>query len=348
MTSRERVLAAIEFSGPDRVPFQHAVFPGAFWRHGQKLVDLLNARPDDFGGRSFSIPPEPQIEGDIEEYVDEWGSRWLRRKGYSAGEVKEAPVKSWDDLRHYQFPPVADDSVFEQIARRLQSPERDWFSAPGGFILFERLQWLRTSEQLFIDLAEEPEPLHELADRIVQWNLQHIQKWLKAGADAISFADDWGAQDRLLISPRQWRSFFKPRYKRMFDVVKEAGKKIFFHTDGWTVDIWDDLIEIGVDVLNPQHPLMPRKLLEEKLAGRVCVRSDLDRQYIIPFGTPEQVRQHVRETVELFGRFNGGLILHGEIGPEVPWENIVAMYEAFEEFGRYPMSPASAGNEPAG
>lgn len=335
MTSRERVLSAIELRGPDRVPFQHAVFPGAFWRHGQKLVDFLNARPDDFGGRNFSIPPEPQIEGDIEEYVDEWGSRWLRRKGYSAGEVKEAPIKSWDDLSRYQFPPIADDSVFEQIAQQLQSPERDWFSAPGGFILFERLQWLRTSEQLFIDLAEEPEPLHELADRIVEWNIQHIRKWLQAGADAIGFADDWGAQDRLLISPRQWRSFFKPRYKRMFDVVKEAGKKIFFHTDGWTVDIWDDLIEIGVDVLNPQHPLMPYDLLKARLAGRVCVRSDLDRQHIIPFGTPEQVRQHVKETVDLFGRFNGGLILHGEIGPEVPWENIVAMYEAFEEFGRY-------------
>lgn len=335
MTSRERVLAAIEFRGPDRVPFQHAVFPGAFWRHGQKLVDLLNARPDDFGARHFSIPPEPQVEGDIEEYVDEWQSRWRRRKGYSAGEVQEAPIKSWDDLRHYQFPPIAEDSAFEDIARRLQSPDRHWFTVSGGFILFERLQWLRTSEQLFADLAEEPEPLHELADRIVHWSIQHIHKWLKAGADAIGFGDDWGAQDRLLISPRQWRSFFKPRYKRMFDVVKDAGKKVFFHTDGWTVDIWDDFIEIGVDVLNPQHPLMPRDLLREKLAGRVCVRSDLDRQYIIPFGTPEQVRQHVRETIELFGSFNGGLILHGEIGPEVPWENIVAMYTAFDEFGRY-------------
>jgi len=335
MTSRERVLAAIEFRGPDRVPFQHAVFPGAFWRHGQKLVDFLNARPDDFGARKFTIPPEPQMEGDIEEYVDQWGCRWQRRKGYTAGEVKEAPLKSWDQLRDYQFPPVPDDSVFEDIARRLQSPECNWFRMGGGGTLFEQMQWLRASEQLFLDLAEEPEAMHELADRLVEWNLQHIHKWLKAGVDGIGFADDWGAQDRLLISPCQWRTFFKPRYARMFEPIKDAGKKIFFHTDGWTVDIWDDLIEIGVDVLNPQHPLMPRHLLEEKLAGKVCVRSDLDRQYIIPFGTPEQVRQHVKETVELFGRCNGGLILHGEIGPDVPWENIVAMYEAFDEFGRY-------------
>ncbi|MCS6949794.1 MAG: hypothetical protein NZ520_04940, partial [bacterium] len=111
MTSRERVLAAIGFRGPDRVPFQHAVFPGAFWRHGQKLADFLNARPDDFGARSFSVPPEPQLAGDIEEYVDEWGSRWLRRKGYTAGEVKEAPLQSWDQLRDYQFPPIPPDSV---------------------------------------------------------------------------------------------------------------------------------------------------------------------------------------------------------------------------------------------
>jgi uroporphyrinogen decarboxylase len=92
-------------------------------------------------------------------------------------------------------------------------------------------------------------------------------------------------------------------------------------------------VELGVTVLNPQHCLMPRAMLEERLAGRVCVRSDLDRQHIIPFGTPAEVREHVRDTVALFGANSGGLILHGEVGPEVPMANIVALVEAYAEFG---------------
>lgn len=338
MTSRERVIAAIEFQGPDRVPFHHAVFPGALWRHGQRLVELLERYPDDFGNRRFSIPPRPKEEGTFETYTDEWGSLWVRKPGYTTGEVKRPALEDWGRWKGYQFPPLPPEERFEALKARLASPERDWYAFGSGGTLFERLQFLRGTENLLMDLAEDREELHELADRIVEWNLRHIVLYLKAGVDGIYFADDWGAQDRLLIHPQRWREFFKPRYRRMFEVVKDAGKHIFFHTDGWTVDIWDDFIELGVDVLNPQHPIIPRPLLEEKLAGRVCIRSDLDRQHILPRGTPEEVREHVKETIALFGRFNGGLILHGEVGPDVPLENAEAMYRAFAELGVYPLT----------
>ncbi|MCS7223339.1 MAG: hypothetical protein NZ959_02080 [Armatimonadetes bacterium] len=333
MTSRERVIAAIRFEGPDRIPFHHAVFPGALWRHGQKLVDLLNSLPDDFGNNSFTIPPKPEGEGLFQTFTDEWGSQWVMLKGYTTGEVKKPALEDWGRLKDYRLPPHPPETHFAGFRARLEAGNHSWFSLGSGGTLFERLQFLRGTENLLIDLAEDRSELHELADRIVKWNKGLIEKYLKAGADGIAFADDWGAQNRLLISPQKWRSFFKPRYQILFDLVKDAGRFIFFHTDGWTVDIWDDFIEMGVDVLNPQHPLFPKEVIEKKLAGRVCVRSDLDRQKILPFGTPEEVREHVRETVELFGRFNGGLILHGEVGPDLPFENIVAMYQAFQEFG---------------
>ncbi len=337
LTSRERVIAAIEFKGPDRVPVHHFAFPGAFWRHGEKLVKLLNEEfPDDFGSR-FSIPPKPEGDELIRRYTDEWGSEWVMRMDYTIGEVVKPALDDWSKWKDYQFPPLPPDSHFESLRARIRESGHQWFVLGSGGTLFERMQWLRKTENLLIDLAEDREELHELADRLVEWNINLITRYLKAGVDGISFADDWGAQDRLLIHPKKWRLFFKPRYQRMFEVVKEAGKYVFFHTDGWTVDIWDDLIEIGVDVLNPQHTLMPRQLLEQKLAGKVCIRSDLSRQHILPFGTPNQVREHVKETIELFGRFNGGLILHGEIGPDVPYENIVAMLEAAREFGVYPL-----------
>ncbi len=338
MTSRERVIAAIEFKGPDRVPIHHFAFPGAFWRHGEKLVKLLNEQfPDDFGSK-FSIPPEPEGKDLFVRYTDEWGSEWVMKKGYTAGEVKKPAIDDWSKWKDYKFPPLPPDSHFEALKAHIKESGHQFYVLGAGGTLFERMQWLRGPENLFIDLAEDREELHELADRIVEWNINLIARYIKAGVDGLSFADDWGSQDRLLISPKKWREFFKPRYKRMFEIVKDAGKHVFFHTDGWTVDIWDDLIEIGVDVLNPQHTLVPKPILEQKLAGRVCIRSDLDRQHILPFGTPEQVREHVKETIALFGRFNGGLILHGEIGPDVPFENIVAMLETAYEFGKYPLS----------
>jgi len=337
MTSRERVLAAIRFQGPDRIPFQHAVFPGALWNHGQRLIDFLNRHPDDFSDRPFEMPPEPEAPGGIEEYRDEWGSLWHRRKGYTTGEVVEPALPSWDDWPRYRLPEPPPMEVFERLREQFRASPRDRITSGSGGSLFERMQFIRGTENLMMDLAEDRAELHELADAVAEYFLAHVKGGLLADADVFWFGDDWGAQDRLLIHPRRWREFFKPRYKRLMDPIRDAGKEIVFHTDGWTADIWDDLIELGVTVLNPQHCIMPRSLLEEKLAGRVCVRSDLDRQHIIPFGTPDELREHVKDTIALFGRFNGGLILHGEVGPEVPMENIVAMVEAFLEFGKYPL-----------
>ena len=336
MTGRDRVTAAVEFKRVDRAPINHYVMPGAFWRHGQKLVDLLQHYPDDFGYVYAQIPLQPAGDDRFVFYIDEWGSQWQMLRGYSAGEVKRPALETWDHWSTYKFPSLPSQAEVEAVMARYEADPNQWYAlAPMGSALFERMQFLRGSENLFVDLAEDRRELHELGERLVDWHVQRLRLYLAVGVDGFSFADDWGSQDRLLISPAMWRTFFKPLYRQIFDVIKEAGKHIFFHTDGWTVDIWDDLLELGVDVLNPQHTLMPRAILEEKIAGRVCIRTDLDRQGVLPFGSPRQVHEHVRDIVELFGRYNGGLILHGEIGPDVPFENVIAMYKAFEEFGTY-------------
>ena len=321
MTSRERVNAAIEFKGPDKVPFTHAFFPGALWTHGPKLVELMERHPDDFGNRGFHIPPEPANV--IEEFTDEWGTTWRRRKGYSAGEVLKPALETWEHWRDYTFPP-------EDRLNAAFDPSRDWYALTGWLDLFERMQFLRGTENLFLDFADERPELEELADRIIERNLRLIEGYVRAGADGIWLSDDWGSQDRLLISPSLWREFFKPRYRRMIELIRDAGRHVFFHTCGWTMDIWDDLIELGVNVINPQNSLFERKTLEEKLAGRVCVFSDADRQRIMPFGTPNEVQQLVRDTISTFNR-SGGVMLRFELEPVWPYENIQAMYEAYNE-----------------
>jgi len=334
MTPRERVTRAIEFSGPDRIPIHHYIMPGAFHRYGQKLANLLNNYPNDIGGEKFEVPPQPDCTET--EYRDEWGVtwQWLKGVGYSMGEVKEPALPTWDRWSDYQFPPLPD---FDDLKRRIAATGHHYYMFGSGGTLFERMQWIRGPANVYIDLAENNQEINELADRLVDYWIEGIRRSLQAGADGCYFADDWGAQHALLINPQLWRQFFKPRYKRMFDAVHEGGGHVWFHTDGYTWDILDDFIEIGVDVLNPQHHIMGNERVAQRIGGRVCLRSDLDRQHILPHGTPQEIEAHVKEIITLFANFNGGLVLHGEIGPDVPFENIKAMYDAFVEFGEYPL-----------
>jgi uroporphyrinogen decarboxylase len=343
MTSRERLLAAIEFTGPDRCPIHHYVFPGAIWRHGQRLLDLAERYPDDFDNeniRANNAPPpqEDQHVNDVVEWQDGWGTVWRRLRGYTSGEVYRPAIPTWDAWPRYQFPALPPDSHFEDFAARVKElhPARFAYASGGGF--FQHMQHLRGPSNYYVDLAEDNEGVNELADRMVEHNVYSIERYVQAGADCIMFGDDWGSQDRLLIHPDHWRRFFKHRYRRMFEVAREAGVHVWFHTDGWILEILDDLIEIGVTVLNPQHACMGTQRVGEIVGGRVCIRTDIDRQWVIPLGTPQQVAEAVKEAIAAFGRFNGGVLLHGEIGPDVPFENIEALYSAFYEYGRYPLT----------
>ena len=295
MNSRERVRRAACFEQPDRVPFFHGILPGAFVRHDPALSELVEQRPDDCGEQWIARPDAKARASStgFVEFTDEWGSKWRRHTGMATGEVIGPAIPSWDDWPSYQLPPAPEDHIAD-TRRRIADSNHNLFAFSGAIYFFERMQYLRGSENLFVDIADDLPELHELADRLVDWSIDTIRGYLAAGVDAILFGDDWGDQRQLLINPDYWRRFFKPRYRKMFDAVKDAGALVYFHTDGWTWDILDDLVELGVDILNPQHHLMGTVECGRRLAGRVCVRTDLDRQHVLPFGTPAEVVEHVR------------------------------------------------------
>jgi uroporphyrinogen-III decarboxylase len=119
----------------------------------------------------------------------------------------------------------------------------------------------------------------------------------------------------------------------MFRTVTDAGMHVHFHSDGYIINIIPDLIDLGVKVLNCQANIIGLDVLKRRFAGTVCFRTDLDRQRTVPFGTPEDVRRHVRDVLDHLGTPKGGVIACGEIGPDTPLENIRAMYEAFMSYG---------------
>ena len=331
MNSRERVTRAIEFRGPDRTPLFHAVLPAAFLRYGRELADLLNEFPDDFRAhwepvKREEIPPiyMPGVNS------DEWGCVWTNEIEGMLGMCTGHPLADWSNWPSYKLPDVPDN--VDNVRRGETSS--DLYAFGFGFDIFERMQWLRGYETLMYDLALGTNEAYTLRDALVEWTVENTRKSAETKVDGMAFSDDWGTQRALIISPETWRKFYKPAYAKMFEPAKARGKHIHFHTDGLTWEILHDLVEVGVDVLNVQHTIMDIRKLAAEFGGKTAFRSDLDRQHILPHGTREQIREHVREVVDCLGSYGGGLIGHGEIAADVPLENVRAMLEAWREFGR--------------
>lgn len=343
MNSRERVLAAINLSKPDRVPLMHSPLPGALIKYGERLIEIFRKYPHDFGPSEFTIPKPEELPADYRAGVhrDGWGTLWSSTVDGIHGQVVDYPIKTVEDYLTYEFPKLPQEA--EEYKSRLKKYVED-LKAKGFFVMlgfdpgnfFERLQWLRGFRNLMVDLIRGCRELDTFTDSLLEYSLRSIQLVLEAKPDAISFADDWGTQDRLMINPNLWRSFFKPRYRCMFKLVHDYDAYVYFHSDGHIIDIIPDLYEIGVDVLNPQFSCHRLEELVDAIKGRICISSDIDRQYVLPRGSPEEVEDYVKKVVELFGYGNnGGLIGRGEVNIDVPLESVEAMYKAFLKYGMY-------------
>ena len=162
-----------------------------------------------------------------------------------------------------------------------------------------------------------------------------IKRWLELDIDGLYFSDDWGTMQGLMINPKLWREYFKPYYQKMFNIVHKAGKHVFFHSDGKVQDIIPDFIEMGGNAINVQVDLIGIDKLSKEFGGKICILADVDRQFILPFGTMDSVRDHIKHIIQSLAPFNGGLIAWGEIGPDVPLSNAEAMLQAFAEYGKY-------------
>lgn len=305
MTSRERVYATLDFTGPDRLPTDFWPLPST-WYNRREAVDRIVAKyPCDFHGTS--VENVFNIDGyTAGALTDVWGCEWLNLQDGVIGEVKRAPLTDYAALRSYRWPEVVFGPQWQNLDATLAA-NRDRFSLGWVGDIFERMQFLRGPENLYIDLADEDcGEVYELRDRLAAMMRSYTERWARSAVDAIFFSDDWGSQRSLLISPRRWREFYKPVYRELFALARDAGKRVFFHSDGWIVDIYPDLIEMGANAINSQVWCMGLDTLAP-FAGKVTFWGELDRQQMLPHGTPEQIRAAAREMAGAFYR-NGGLI----------------------------------------
>jgi uroporphyrinogen decarboxylase len=338
MNSRERVQRAIRFQNPDRVPISHAVLPAAQLKHGQALAEILAEHREDFGWDYMADLPVEQFPPQYRKGLnrDDFGTLWRVEWMGICGIPVDWPIKDLSRYADYgwpeDFPPGP--PAGRQYSGHMCGYDERWYARGGWFTYFEQLQQLRGMESFMMDVAAESAPFYRLIDDLLAFNLRWIDKWTKLEYDGLHFGDDWGSQHSLLIRPEVWRRIFRPRYAALFERVHAAGLDVWFHTDGTVNEIIGDLIEIGVDVVNVQAAVVGHDWIARNARGRVAFRTDIDRQRILPFGSPAEVKEEVHRTFECCGTRHGGLIACGEVGPDVPLENIRAMYEAFREYGR--------------
>jgi len=336
MNSRERVIKAIEFNGPDKVPNGSYWQPGALNKYGQKLIELFSKYPRDFIDlHDLQVSERWRIyEKGI--YKDCWGCVWKNIQTGLLGRIIKHPLANatLEIIKEYETPDPSKVINFNEVKKSIIKTH-DKYVLGDAENFFERLHWLRGFENTLIDITLGRPELIILLDKLFKYKIELIKLWLELDVDGMYFLDDWGTQERLMIRPEQWRKYFKPYYKRMFELVHKAGKHVFFHSDGYVLDIIPDLIEIGADAINVQVKLIGIDTLSKQFGGKICFLSDIDRQYLLPFGTPKEIEKHVKHIINALGCFNGGLISWGEINIDVPLENAEAMLRAFNKWGRY-------------
>jgi uroporphyrinogen decarboxylase len=254
--------------------------------------------------------------------------------------------------------PLAAYSTIEEIEAHYTWPTPDWFdyaSLPaqiagkedypvqgGGSQPFLIYKDLRGMQQAYMDLIENPELVHYCLDRMFGFCYEdtvRIYETLPGRIDLSMVAEDFGGQERLLFSRQHILEFLLPRMKRMMDLAHESGVYVYFHSDGAIREVLPDLIEAGIDILNPiqwRSRGMERDGLKRDFGDEVILHGGVDNQHTLPFGSADDVRAEVRYNIEVMGA-GGGYILAPchNIQAVSPPENVVAMYEAGLEYGKY-------------
>ncbi|NIA08167.1 MAG: methyltransferase [Actinobacteria bacterium] len=303
----------------------------------EKLRSLLADFPDDFIGPGSVLAKGDRAKGEpakVGTYVDDWGCVWECGQDGLAGEVKYPPLSDFSALKAYKPPWETLDKADWDIANYTQqqnlSSESPKFLLAGTSVRpFERMQFLRGTENLFVDMAHGSTEFLKLLEMVHEFFLRELEGWSKTNVDAISFMDDWGSQTSLLISPEMWRQYFKPLYKTYCEIIRSSGKKVFMHSDGNIFSIYEDLIEIGVDAINSQLFCMDIEQIGRKFKGQITFWGEIDRQRILPFGSVDDVYKAVGRVRRALDNGRGGVIAQCEWGSANPVENIRAVFEAW-------------------
>lgn len=251
--------------------------------------------------------------------------------------VRYYPLKNIKLYKTYQFPDPNEPQLNKNIEETIIKNKNKFFIISNhSFALWERAYCLRGFENFLFDMVENKKFAEELLDRITEYQVQLAKRYVVCGVDGGLTGDDWGQQRGLLFSPKLWRALIKPRIAKIWNVYKDAGLSVFHHTCGDVREIIPDLIEIGLDVLNPIQPqAMPIEELSKNYANDLSFWGGLSLQKTLPFGSVDEVQKEVENTVKILG-VKGGYIISPahELTSDIPLENFDAMMKTIRKFSK--------------
>ncbi len=333
--SRERVLKAFNYENPDKIPVLFGWSDSGLHTHREKLVDLFGKYQSDNPVDKFEVlDPNPEtINKDGEYYekkVDDWKTEWEYRIFGIVGHPSAYPFKSWEDAIDYEFPKIPEGmNISKEDDKENIAKQKENFAVFRGWIsVWEKLHTLRPMDEVMMDLCMEEPAFMDFLERLVQHQIEVINYHLEVGADIIIFGDDWGAQTGPLISPDSFKKIYKPIYKRLFDIIHAAGKKVMFHSCGNLGYVMDELIELGIDGIWPQIASYDLEELTSKLKeNKVAMYVHPDRQYLIPNGSTKEIEEAIKKYCDHFKKLEGGAIFNLEVENDAPFENIETLFD---------------------
>ncbi|HEX9019014.1 MAG TPA: uroporphyrinogen decarboxylase family protein [Anaerolineaceae bacterium] len=349
MTGRERVLTAANRQTPDRVP---RIVPLERYVH--------EALSHHFGTNDLTRPlkldmiwvgPGPsRARNDYARYFTRPGVTW---EDFGRGRIWDAEgqyaeylyplqnAESVDEILAFPWPDYTEAYRYAGLTERVEQYHRQGFAVCGALAetIFEIAWQIRSMDRLFEDIHLKDEKATVLLDQITRQRVAAAQAYARAGVDLIELGDDVAMQTGLLMSKRMHREWLKPRLQQVIQAAWEINPriKIWYHSDGKINDLIPDLMEAGVQILNPVQPeCVDHAWVKATYGDQLAFSGGLGVQSVLPFGTPDAVREHVRATIQTLGA-GGGLI----VGPshvierDVPLANILAMLEAMDTYGKY-------------
>jgi uroporphyrinogen decarboxylase len=350
MKPRERVEIALNHEIPDRCPMQVSFTPEFADRlyKDMKLKGRSIHNPHG-GGNTYeleralgedmlltSVGWANSYYMDDKAYVDEWGIGWdvqPYQTPFGTGHYTEIvghPLTEDDAISSYQPPDPTRPELYAASRQMIRDFKDDyWIVGVTVTTIFETAWALRGYKQMMLDMSLNPDLANAIMEIPYRYHLTAAKKLVELGVDMIWIGDDVGTQNQMLISPKMWRQFLKPRMANFIDEIKSLNPdlKVAYHSDGKVDPIIPDLIEIGLDVLNPIQPAsMDPAQLKEDFGDQLCFWGTIDEQHTLPFGKPSDVEAEIRERLRTVGK-DGGLILSPthHVQLDTPLENFWMM-----------------------
>ena len=231
-------------------------------------------------------------------YRDVFGAVWDRSIDKDIGNIT-GNIITEPSLKNYMFPDPLDNRFFEDIEPSIKAHPDMFRLYEIGFSLYERAWTLRGMENLLMDFMVNPDFVHELFTTIADYNIAQLKKAAKYDIDAVCFGDDWGQQNGLIMGYNTWKEFIYPQLKRMYKAVHDEGKYVFIHSCGDVDELFDDLIDIGLNCFNPFQPeVMDVHDLIRRYRGRLSFHGGLSIQKTLPYGTADEVREESERLIK--------------------------------------------------